>query len=511
MSEDRQISLIARPWFRVFALCGAAELLSYLTWFVPVLALPTLLLISVVALILALRDPRLGFLILLAEAVIGSHGHLVTVGPVSLRMVLFAAAIIGWVVSWWRVEAGPVAGSDDSPPARNRVAIRLTKILSVPLFWPLVAVAVAVLWGVARGLMLGHGLGAVVGDANAYAFILAVPMAFDLFRRSEDREHLKAVLIGSVLWLAVASVALLYLFSHDFNVWLVDLYQWQRHFLLSEVTRLGETAWNRVFAASDLFLIPALALGVFRFWSGGWKTRLWSMILAAALLLSFSRSFWLGLLAGAIVLAVLLARRRALPFSRLKSLALAALAVLVLGAALLAALTFLPWPASRGGVDLSAFSSRFTVSDAAVSSRWNLLPVLYEGIKAHPFGGSGFGATVTYRTDDPRLISLSPGGVITTGAIEWQYLEIWLKLGLPGLLALGWLIVAALRLFWRGSSRDQNDGLDVPAAVFLSFVAFVVLNIFTPYWNHPLGWMYLALLSPFLVVPESSRPASDAR
>jgi O-antigen ligase len=174
-------------------------------------------------------------------------------------------------------------------------------------------------------------------------------------------------------------------------------------------------------------------------------------------------------------------------------------------------LAFLPFPASRGGVNLSAFDSRFAASDAAVSSRWNLLPVLGQAIAAHPIGGSGFGATVTYRSDDPRIISIYPGGLITTGAIEWQYLEIWLKLGLPGLLAFGWLIVAALRFFWTAWIKNQNDGLDVPAATFLSFVAFVVLNVFTPYWNHPLGWMYLALLAASLGFPESSRPASDGR
>lgn len=492
----------ARFWFRVFVLCGVAELLSYLTWFVPALALPALLVISVVALYLALRDPRLGFLILLAEAVIGSHGHLISAGLVSLRMVLFAAAIIGWAVD----------------VIRKR---RHAELCRLPLILPLCAVALAVVWGVVRGLVASHGLGAVVGDANAYAFILAVPMALDLFRRSEDRERLKDVFVGSVLWLAVASVVLLYLFSHNFSVWLVDLYQWQRHFLLSEVTRLGTTAWNRVFAASDLFLIPALVIGVFQVRSGSRKTWLWSACLAAAFLLSFSRSFWLGLFAGAVVLVAVLFRRRALPFNRLKSLVLAALVVLAAGAVILAVLAFLPWPASRGGVDLSAFSSRFTASDAAVSSRWNMLPALYKGIGAHPLGGAGFGATVTYKSDDPRLISLYPGGVITTGAIEWQYLEIWLKLGLPGLLALGWLIVAMLRLCWQFLPRgreaslrgpqNQNDGLDIPAAAFLSFVAFVVLNVFTPYWNHPLGWMYLALLSAFLVAPGPTRPASDGR
>lgn len=539
-------ALIRQTWFRVFALCGALELLSYLTWFLPAARLPALLIISALALYLALRDARLGFLILLAEAIIGSHGHLIAAGPVSLRMTLFAVALVGWLVDLlrrrvlppafppkvladscarlgalpaappvgWRSESATAVASADhlagfAESEREQHFVCETRVWprlqASRLFLPLAAIFLAVVWGVIRGLWLGHGLGTVVADANAYAFILAVPLALDLFRRLEDRALLWEVAWGAALWLAVKSLALLYLFSHDFGPWLVDLYQWQRKFGLTEITRLGETAWHRVFAASDIFLLPVFVLGVFRSWVNGWRWRFGTVILAAALVLSFSRSFALGLVAGAFVLIVALTWRHSLSWRLTIRTAAVAVTSLLAGLLLLLILVVLPLPTSRGGFDAALFGSRLSADDAAVTSRWNLLTPLWRGIGTHPLAGSGFGATVTYRSDDPRLISLFPGGVVTTGAVEWQYLEIWLKLGLPGLLAFAWLIIAVLRRLWADLPRGEKKCPDMPGTAFMVFVAFVVLNVFTPYWNHPLGWMLLALLATS--APAPTRPA----
>ena len=56
-------------------------------------------------------------------------------------------------------------------------------------------------------------------------------------------------------------------------------------------------------------------------------------------------------------------------------------------------------------------------------------------ISQEPFFGQGYGATVTYLSQDPRVLENNPSGLYTTYAFEWGYLDIWLKLGIGGIIA----------------------------------------------------------------------------
>ena len=100
--------------------------------------------------------------------------------------------------------------------------------------------------------------------------------------------------------------------------------------------------------------------------------------------------------------------------------------------------------------------------------------------------GQGFGATVTYRTNDPRALASSPNGLYTTYTFEWGWFDIWLKLGLLGLLAYLGLIFKIIK-----------DGLKINSYFSLSLVTgllvLITVNIFSPYVNHPLGIGYIIL------------------
>jgi hypothetical protein len=474
---------VSMTWRAVFGAAALLELASFLTFLAPSTRPYALGIAAAFAVFLAVRDLRGLFGWLLLDAVVASHGHLLFVEHdgtrLTLRMILFVALAFGWLVR----------------QAKNR-GESLLHLRRDGLLWPLALVIAAVAWGVIRGLMLGRGFGAVVDDGNAYAFLLVVPIALDLAGRREDFSWLTRVFAGAALWLSVKSLLLLYAFTHGAQKSLPDLYRWQRTYWLTEITPLGGGGWYRVFAASDVFLIVAVLVGGLLL-SHRHSRRLfaWTATAVAAFLLSMSRSFWLGATVGAAAGLFLALRRRMLDIKDAFRLAAGFLVLGIAGAAFVGAAALFPLPAPTGSdAFFGAFGSRFGASDAAVSSRWKQLPPLEEAIGRSPILGSGFGAAITYRSDDPRIQDLYPDGVITTPAIEWQYLEIWLKTGLLGLAAVAWLWWAVGRKLVAATEKAAGSDRPLSIAFFMSFMAFVAANVFTPYVNHPLGWMFIAVL-----------------
>jgi O-antigen ligase len=122
--------------------------------------------------------------------------------------------------------------------------------------------------------------------------------------------------------------------------------------------------------------------------------------------------------------------------------------------------------------------------EAALASRWSLLPELWSEIKKYPFSGQGFGTSVTYISSDPRVLQNNPSGEYTTSAFEWGYLDIWLKIGFGGLLTYLFLLIKVIfDAFKKGFLKRQ--GLYFGLSIAILFL--VITNAFTPYLNHPLG------------------------
>lgn len=499
MEKPARSPLITHLPTAAFLLCMAAELLSFLTYLHPLLRQPALVLLGIGAFVLAATDLRRLFLVVAAEAVIGSHGRLFFAEfggfSVSIRMILFALLTLGWAVH------------------AARGCSRILHFRHAHVTGPLLLLLAAVTLAAVRGWSEGSSLRAVFDDANAYAYILLVPVALDLFADRASYATLLRVLSGAVAWLAAKSLLLLYLFSHDFSYFLTDLYRWQRTYGLSEMTRLGGGA-VRIFAASDLFLVPAVFLGALLAWrEGGRRKFLWTALAAAAFLLSLSRSFWLGSAMAAAFMLPVFVRIGIVPLEKLGSLFRTSALAVLLGAAALAALVLVPYPSRlQDAGALGTYGGRFLdVSDAAVSSRWHMLAPLREAIAQAPVLGSGFGATVTYQSDDPRMHDLFPGGRVTTGAIEWQYLEIWLKMGVLGLVAVFWLFWRIGLFFWRTIKAARDGDRLLAAGLMLSFLAFVAADVFTPYVNHPLGWIFLTLVVTGLHAMQEHAPPPHHR
>jgi O-antigen ligase len=114
-----------------------------------------------------------------------------------------------------------------------------------------------------------------------------------------------------------------------------------------------------------------------------------------------------------------------------------------------------------------------------------------EKIGDSPMLGSGFGATVTYKTEDPRILGSNPTGKYTTYAFEWGWLDIWLKLGLFGLLSYGALLAAVARAGF--TAGPEGDDAMIGAAFAIGLAVISAVSFFSPYSNHPLGIGYLII------------------
>ena len=219
--------------------------------------------------------------------------------------------------------------------------------------------------------------------------------------------------------------------------------------------------------------------------------------MAAAMTASFSRTFGLAAIMAAVGLIAI-----AIWTHAWKPLGRSVIDTIVVGIGSIALLWMIVAVPIYQGASSSIFQSllrnRATqTSDAALDSRRQLLPPLFEAIKESPISGHGLGKTVTYRTDDPRYQDEHGTDLVTTYAFEWGWLDYLVKFGIAGtlLFAVGWIILArdiALAFLHDPARRWLYAGLG------MSLVALLIAHTFSPYLNHPIGWGMIAIIVALL-------------
>ncbi len=460
---------------------SVALVVSRLTVFDPMWHGMVAVCIAVFVVILASLCPTQALAVLAAELIIGSKGRLFVLlgdgvqdGGVSVRVLMFAAFLVGYAVWTLRTRSFP-----------TREMFKSWRP------WLILAgsVALSVLLGALRHQPF------LVSDANAWGFLLLVVPVTHLatIKRDELWRALRPALFASLLVLGLVTLASFVCFAREACVHGDAWYLWIRRSGLGEITTLFEGyGVARVFLQSHIYaslaLIGLVALSIKsipRHW------RILSILIAATVLISLSRSLWLGLAAGLIV-AIASGFRL-----QVSGMIKQAFFPFMFGAILVAIPFYLPTPLGVSPFDL--LKARAEVSDAAGMSRWQMLTPLWEKIRERPLLGHGFGATVTFRSSDPRIVEKT-GGVTTAFAFEWGWLDLWIKGGIVLVLAmlglLGWL--------WREArTLDQEQKWLVRSTV----IALIVTHTFTPYLSHPLGLAVLIALM-VLVVSKSADVSS---
>lgn len=456
--------------------------------------LPAFILLVIATAVLTAYRSEYGLLVLLSELFIGSMGHFFYLelqeARLPLRIGMFAALMSVFSIQFiWQIFK------------KRGQSVYWQSLSSFKGWRPYFLLAGVIFIAFLNAWWQGNNPGIIFSDLNGWLYLSIIIPVVAVYGQpaAGALERLKTIFLASVLWLSVKTLFILFIFAHDASV-APALYYWLRRILGGEVT-VAVAGWPRVFIQGQVFVVIAYLLvfwlrptlenlkGLFT------KKQLPALLLASLLfstvLISLSRSFWVGL-ASALFLsgAVLLWREKWKGFY----LGVAWLAVsFVFSLTIIYGLMAIPYNRMPNANLGQSLIDRVTDgNEPAAASRWALLPVLWQEISDAPILGRGYGATVTYFSRDPRVLAINPSGEYTTYAFEWGYLDIWLKLGFIGLAAYLWLLASLIWSAAKKSSRS-SDKLYLGLGVGLFFLA--VTNFFTPYLNHPLGLGYLALSS----------------
>jgi len=452
----------------------AIEILSYLGFLFPGLGMVMWFAIVITVGLASWRNLETGLLILLAETFIGGKGYLfsLTVGParISIRIAIFIVVLVVWFFRH-RGEGNP-----------------FTRIPAAVRPW-LIGLAGAIGWGILAGWLGQRGLEAVFFDANAFLFFGLTPV---LFSPALNWSRLGSAIVGLVaaatIILGVKSLLSLGLFAHLEPNQLTEYYRWVRTTGVGEIAYINGNAY-RVFFQSQIFALFGIAILTPLLWPRLGLHRDWRILVPitlgiTAVMISLSRSFWVGAAVAAIGALTLMWKRFDWTFSRV------AIAIGVATVSLGTAYTLTSWalhfpypfPPSKESETAKLIGRRFETlgGEAAASSRLNQLQPLWEGIRQHPLIGSGFGTPLTYQSNDPRQLTSATGGRYTTYAFEWGYLDLVLKIGIVGLICYLGVLWTILRRLWQASTP-------IAFGWMLTILSLAAIHITTPYLNHPIG------------------------
>lgn len=476
----------------IIALVALAEILSLFSYLTPVLIPVFFIILAVVVLAASLKDLRYGIFILLAELFIGGKGYLffLEVGDnqLSIRIAFWLIIMAVWsgkkLFGLYKEKKNQI----------NRPAFR--ENLDLIIFFGFLALALI------NGFLNHNGFRNIFFDFNGWLyFLLAFPILDTL--KTKDLKILFKIFIACVIWVSAKSLIFFYAFSHFNEASIFPYYRWIRDTGIGEIT-LTPSGFYRIFFQSQVYalagifivfglILPKLKDGKIK------KDFLKPLVLIAlflsVILISFSRSFWVGLAVGLFLIFITVFLKFGLKASGKLALILSGSAIS--GFLIIFLTAYFPLPKPIAVFGAKDFTERIGgLDESGASSRVAQLAPLWNEIKSSMVIGRGFGKTVTYKSFDPRVLESSPDGRYTTYAFEWGWLDIWLKLGLIGLLAYI-ILIARVSLQAIRSLGKSAPGYEkykyVNLGIIIGLASICATSVFSPYLNHPLGIGYLIL------------------
>lgn len=485
MSTNLFNNIFTKPFGAFILGFVGLELLSYLSWlsrmvFWGPINLGTIFFLAVILIftVLTWKNLRWACYVALAEIIIGVHGYLLFANLggkiISLRTAIFVILLVIWLI-------------------KNR-AINKMEIWHSS-FWPLFALyALVIAWGISRALISHNPWALILKDFQPWLFIFWLPMFISVLRLpSQFKTVFQLVLAGATV-IAVKTIVLTALFAKLPDLAMTYIYPWLRVHYLAEVTPVL-ASFFRYFSAAQIYVLIAwfflfisccFSIKNPTFLAEKKITVSLLIIFSTALLISLSRSFWLGLII-TIVFFLFFAWRYFKANRRQLTIIILKLFGLFIAANIIVLLT-------TNVLIINIFDQRISTTEAAATSRISQLIPLIIKINNHLIIGSGFGATFTFKSADPRILANSPTGLYTAYRSEWGYLDLWLKVGFAGLVIFCLLLGKVLKFFWQ-RLRYTNELPIRQLAAFglLSLLAIIMVHATSPYLNHPLGIIWLLL------------------
>ncbi|PWB38268.1 MAG: hypothetical protein C3F02_04665 [Parcubacteria group bacterium] len=411
--------------------------------------------------VLVFWKPEYALYLSLAELFWGGAGHSFIWAGISARMIIFAAIVSAFAIKY----------------CAKLPQLKLVKDKNFFRLWLFLITIIAL--AIIVGIYNKYPWADIFLDANAYFYVLYLPVWYEFYQR-DYLKNIYQLLLAAVLIISVKTITIFNVYAqyyHSTN--LTFLYKWVRDSRSGEITPFTVNFW-RVFMSAQIYVLFAFVVLFLKQFFGNKKYGLifYLAIFIAALYISLSRSFWLGVVVAGTLLSVnyIIFRRHIYSWK----IWLRLIPVFILGFLFVELAYNLPhWNSWQ------IFGQRSTDSgEAAASSRLQLLPVMGQAIKNSPLIGYGFGKELTYRSNDPRIKSGdNPEGWLTTYSFEWGWLDQWVK---GGVLLVACFVAWILLVLKRAYGRIREQYIK-PMAIISILGAVAVIHIFSPYLNHPLG------------------------
>ncbi len=469
----------------LYTLAGisAVFLASFLTFVYPDINNIVVLVLSILFFVISLKSLEVGMMWVITELLVGVQGYVLSFDfgsfSLSLRIIFF--------IIWLALFLVQVLFRQ-----RQEFGFFLKKN------WQLLVIPLAlIVYGVARALFVENDLFAIFFDGNGYVFWLyLVPFLYI----GMSQTKLLSVICAGIAWIIGESIALLYIFGHQFETVSWWLYHWLRDYRMAEITPITVIIY-RIFTQNQIFLLLAFSLlFVFLVTKVQQKKYYYEtmfVLIITGLVISYSRSMWLGAVAIGFSLLIAMLSKKIRNIIKPNWLIFIILPIISIAVSfgLWWGVANIPIPSVEGNKAIS-LSNRFKTDEPAANARLKMLGPLLDEIKENPIFGFGFGKQVTYFTTDPRIVASTAGasGKYTTFAFEWGYLDIALKFGLLGLVIymvfLIKFIISILKLAIKENSVFYFG-------LVLALIGLLAVNITTPYLNHPLGIGFIILVLLF--------------
>ncbi|MFC1663210.1 O-antigen ligase family protein [Patescibacteria group bacterium] len=515
LNEQKLISFRLLWWLLPIGL--TIYLVSFLAYLYPNFNDVAFWVITIVFAVLSYKKMEYGLMIIVAELILGSKGYLLSQSVfdyvISLRLSFFIVIFIIWTI--------------------KRISDKQWRFWKTSLKWPFILFTVFLSYGLVNGLLNSSAKTAFF-DLNGYLFFGLLIIGFDIIRNQKSILNLIKVIISSSLILGLFTFILFINFSFiNYNDGLVVAtqvneeqlaklgqtpetaplgqtldqdqellkvrydeltsdknisYRWLRDTGLAEISYLGGKFF-RVFFYSHLYLMISFVLFlmiVLNNWDKmiakyKFVNTIYLLFITFTVLISFSRSILLGVIIAVLVSLFYISKRRRW------QLVVTILLLLVVSSLIIKVVA----PETYEVITDRLLSFYNPQTETAAVTRVSLLGEVWNKFMENPVMGSGFGASVVL----PNIIPGSDDVYFTSVYLyEWTYLDIAVKIGLLGLLALIWLIIGIIKQV--NKLREFIEYKIIYLWFTITLISFIVINITTPYINHPLGigWLIIVYL-----------------
>lgn len=433
------------------------------------------------------RISEILILIYLAECVLGSSGRWLEIGPISIRMVLFAACFI---------TTFPALIMNIKTLSKNYQII-FTVIFGI--YYCSCALI---------GVLNDNSLSFIVADMTSMMALLLLPGFIAVMGNEQSIKKAINVIFYSAVALAAITVVLHFImaFISDYAISEINIAINEKD--LGGLATLA-TGIQRIYFKSQIFLQVAILFGIWKIANKTIKESLWLLffegLLFTACILSYTRGFWLGLFVSVLIILISYPKQ-------IKQCLKIAAAVLIVFCAFVGisaicyhspcilyeiANRFDPnlfvGIGSSGNPVVGENNLGNSIVDennmAAVNMRRQTLIGLKEKISQKPIFGHGLGTNLDAIRQD--------------GKTEYMYHDLIMKTGIIGLILAiltfyGFIIshVKSSIAEWKIKKFDCDFHSDVVRNRFLitAYIGIAITSIFNPFLFTPMGIAVLSLV-----------------